>query len=469
MKRNGTRRPSRRRHKRRQNTSLLERINPDVAGIDLGSREHYVAVPPDRDPDPVRRCGTTTDQLHALAGWLRACGVRSVAMEATGVYWIPLYEILEAGGFEVLLVNARHFRNLPGRKSDVLDCEWLRELHSVGLLRGSFRPADGIVALRGYMRHRETLIETINDVIRRMQKALLQMNVQLPQVITDIVGKTGQAILRDIVAGRTDPEHLAQYRDSRCRASRSEFEAALTGNYHPEHVVVLKQNLELFDIYHTKLSECDAAIEGQLQQLTAQVEPPCTELPLPRRRRKPSRNEPRFDIRTDLHQLTGTDLSQIDGIGSYAALQLISEIGTDMSRWPTAKAFTNWLGLAPNEKITGGRVISSSTRTSANRAAQILRMSAVSAGRTDTALGSFYRRLGARTEKGIAVVATARKIAILVYRTLKGELIYSDPGPDAYNQRQRKRQIRNLRRRAQALGFTLVGAQTTELATAGVS
>lgn len=468
MKRNGSRRPSGRRHKPRQSTSLIEHINPDVAGIDLGSREHHVAVPPERDPDPVRRFGTTTDQLKALADWLKACGVRSVAMEATGVYWIPLYEILEARGFEVLLVNARHVKNVPGRKSDVLDCEWLRELHSVGLLRGSFRPADPIVALRGYMRHRESLIASLNDIIRRMQKALLQMNVQLPQVITDVVGKTGQAILREIVAGQTDPEHLAQYRDPRCRATRREFEAALTGNYRPEHVFVLKQTLELFDFYHGKLAECDSAIASHIKQLCAQVELPRSELPPKPRRSKPSRNEPHFDIRAQLHQLTDTDLSQIHGIGPYAALQLISEIGTDMSRWPTEKAFTNWLGLAPNERITGGRVISSSTLT-ANRAAQTLRMCAVSAGRTDTALGAFYRRLGARTEKGIAVVATARKIAILVYRTLKHELIYSDPGPDAYNQRQRKRQIRNLRRRANALGFTLVAPSDTELATAGVS
>jgi transposase len=466
MKRNGSRRPSHRRHKRRQNPSLLERINPAVAGMDLGSREHHVAVPPDRDSDPVRRFGATTDQLYALVDWLKACGVRSVAMEATGVYWIPVYDVLEAGGFEVLLVNARHVKNVPGRKTDVLDCEWLRELHSVGLLRGSFRPADGIVALRGYMRHRETLIGTMNDIIRRMQKALLQMNVQLPHVVSDIVGKTGLAILHDIVAGQTDPEHLAQYRDRRCRATHSEFVAALSGHYRPEHVFALKQNLELFHHYHGKLAECDAAIEDHLKQLSAQVEPPRTELAPRRRKSQPSRNEPSFDIRGGLHQFTGSDLSQIDGIGPYAALQLISEIGRDMSRWPTEKAFTNWLGLAPNDKITGGRVISSSTPSSANRAAQTLRMCAVSAGRTDTALGAFYRRLSARTAKGIAVVATARKIATFVYRMLKGELSYSDPGPDAYNERQRKRQILNLRRRARALGLTLVDPVATELATA---
>lgn len=464
MKRNRRRNRSRKAHKARQTPSLLERINPDVAGIDLGSAEHFVAVPPDRDPDPVQSFPTFTSDLHRLADWLTACRIRSVAMEATGVYWIPLYEILEARGFEVLLVNARHVKNVPGRKTDVSDCEWLRELHSVGLLRGSFRPADAIVALRGYMRHRDTLIDSLNAVIQRMQKVLVQMNVQLPQVITDIVGKTGLAIMRDIVAGRTDPEHLALHRDRRCHATEREFIAALTGNYRPEHVFVLKQNLELFDLFHAKLSDCDATIEAHLQRLIAQAETPSTE-PAPRRRRrsKRSRNEPRFDIQGYLCQLTGTDLSAIDGIGPYNALRLISEIGTDMTRWPTQNNFTCWLTLAPQNKITGGRLISSRTPVSANRAAEILRMAAMSAGKTQTALGAFYRRLAARTDKPTAITATARKIAILVYRVLKGDLAYNDPGPHAYLARQRKRAVRNLRHRATALGFTLLDNNTGEL------
>lgn len=410
---------------------------------------------------------TFTDDLHRLADWLKACRIRSVAMEATGVYWIPLYEILEARGFEVLLVNARHVKNVPGRKSDVSDCEWLRELHSVGLLRGSFRPADAIVALRGYMRHRDTLVDSLNAVIQRMQKALVQMNVQLPQVITDIMGKTGLAIIRDIVAGRTDPEHLVLHRDRRCHASEREFVAALTGNYRPDHVFALKQNLELFDFYHAKLSDCDAAIEAHLQRLIAQVETPSTDrTPRRRRRSKRSRNEPRFDIQGYLCQLTRTDLSAIDGIGPYNALRLISEIGTDMSRWPTEKAFTSWLTLAPQNKITGGSLISSRTPASANRAAEILRMAAMSAGKTQTALGAFHHRLAARTGKPTALTATARKIAILVYRTLKGELLYNDPGPDAYLARQSQRALRSLRRRAAALGYTLLDNDTGELITA---
>jgi transposase len=453
----------------RPNISLLERINPDVAGIDCGSAEHFVAVPVGRDPDPVQSFRTFTGDLHRLADWLEACGVRSVAMEATGVYWIPLYEILEARGFKVLLVNARHVKNVAGRKSDVLDCEWLRELHSVGLLRASFRPTEAITALRGYIRHRDTLVQTMSSTIQRMQKALVQMNVQLPQVITDITGTTGLAILHDIVAGRTDPQQLVLHRDPRCHASAEQFVTALTGNYRPEHVFVLKQNLALFEYYQGMLSECDAAIEGHLRTLAAQMEPPTT--PLPPRRTKPQSHgkEPRFDIRGYLYSLTGTDLSQIDGIGPYQALRLISEIGTDMQRWPTEQHFTAWLTLAPQNKISGGRLLSSRTPASANRAAAMLRMAAMSLARTQTALGAFYRRLAARIGKAKAITATARKVAILVYRTLKGEIQYEDPGPDAYNARQRNRLVRGLRKRAQALGFALVAIDTGELLPGGVS
>jgi transposase len=463
MKRNRWRKP----RQPSQDLSLLERINADVAGIDLGASAHFVAVPTDRDDNPVQSFRTFTGDLHRMADWLTACGIRSVAMEATGVYWIPLYEILEARGFEVLLVNARHVKNVPGRKTDVLDSEWLRDLHSVGLLRGSFRPADAIVALRGFMRHRDTLVESISAVIQRMQKALTQMNVQLPQVITDITGKTGLAIMRDIVAGRTDAQQLVQHRDRRCHASKDEFVAALTGNYRPEHVFVLRQNLELFDIYQSKLADCDAAIEAHLKQLNDQITPPATKLPPARRKQsKPVGNEPRFEVRTYLHQLTGVDLTQIDGIGPYTALRLISEVGTDMSRWPDHNHFASWMTVAPNNKITGGRVISSRTPTSANRAAEILRVVAMSVGKTQTALGTFYRRLAARAGKAKAITATARKLAILVYRMLKGEIDYADPGPDAYLARQRQRAIRGLQRRAEALGFTLVQTQTGELVSA---
>jgi transposase len=337
--------------------SVLERINPHAAGIDCGSAEHFVAVPPDRDPTPVRSFLTFTGDLHRLADWLTACRVTSVAMEATGVYWIPIYEILDARGFAVLLVNAHHIKNVPGRKSEVSDCEWLRDLHIVGLLRGSFRATDGIVALRAYLRHRDTLIQTARSHVQRMQKkALVQMNVQLPLVVSDITGVTGLRILRDIVAGRTDPRALASHRDYRCHASEAEIVAALTGNYRPEHLFGLRQNLEAFDHVQQQLAACDRAIEAHLQTVAALATRTSKPLPAARPRQKPQGNEPRFELRTPLHQLTGVDLSQVDCIGPYTALRLLSEIGTDMARWPSDKHFTSWLTLAPQNKISGGRL-----------------------------------------------------------------------------------------------------------------
>jgi transposase len=449
---------------------VLDRINRNVAGIDCGSAEHFVAVPPDRDPTPVQSFPTFTTDLLRLADWLTACGVTSVAMEATGVYWIPIYEILDTRGFEVLLVNARHLKNVPGRKSDVSDCEWIRELHSVGLLRGSFRPTDAIVALRAYLRHRQTIIESAGTYIQRMQKALVQMNLQLPLVVSDITGVTGLRILRDIVAGHRDPQALAEHRDHRCRASKADIVAALTGHYRPEHLFMLQQNLELFDACQAQLTACDHAIDTQVQTLVAQVATSARPLPPPRVTKKPRENEPRFEIRTPLHQLTGgVDLTQIDGIAPYTALKLVSEIGTDMSRWATDKHFTSWLTLAPRNKISGGRLLSSRTQPSANRAAAILRMAAMSLGRTQTALGAFYRRLSARIGKPQALTATARKLAILVYRALKGELQYQDPGADAYHVQQRSRVLRRLHQRAATLGFELVNRETGEIVQAAVS
>jgi transposase len=459
----------RRSPKPRVSPSVLERINANAAGIDCGSAEHFVAVPPDRDPTPVRSFQTFTADLYRLADWLRACGVTSVAMEATGVYWIPLYEILEARGFQVLLVNARHVKNVPGRKSDVTDCEWLRDLHSVGLLRGSFRPTDAIVALRAYLRHRETLVQSAGTHVQRMQKALIQMNLQLPLVVSDITGVTGLRILRDIVAGQRDPEVLAQHRNYRCHASVAEIVGALTGNYRPEHLFVLQQNLELFDIYQQQIAACDAAIEAHLHTLTAQAPVPTTPLPSPRPRQKPRDNEPRFELRAPLHQLTGADLSQIDAIGPYTALRLLSEIGTDMSRWPSAKHFTSWLTLAPKNKVSGGRLLSSQTMPSANRAAAILRLAAMSLGRTQTALGAFYRRLAYRVGKAKAITATARKLAVLVYRCLKDGLVYNDPGAAEYDAQHRTHVLRRLRQRAANLGFGLIDLSTGEVVDATVS
>jgi len=449
---------------RHASPSVIDRLQVDVAGIDCGATTHYVAVPPDRDAQPIQSFPTFTGDLQRLATWLTACRVKSVAMEATGVYWIPIYELLEARGFEVLLVNARHLKNVPGRKSDVADCEWLRELHSVGLLRGSFRPTAAIVALRAYLRHRQTLVDSAGVFTQRMQKALVQMNLQLPVVVSDITGVTGMRILRAIVAGERDAHRLAEHRDHRCRASKAEIAAALTGHYRPEHLLVLQQNLALFDACQQQIEACDETIQTHLAALTAAVTPPATPAPAPRVTQKPRDNTPPFEIRVPLHHLTGgCDLTQIDGIAPYTALKLVAELGTDMSRWPTDKHFTSWLTLAPHNKISGGRLLSARTPRSANRAAAALRLAVMGLSRTQTALGAFYRRLAARIGKPQAVTATARKLAILVYRALKGQLQYRDTGADTYDQQQRTRLLKSLRKRAATLGFDLVNQDTGEV------
>jgi transposase len=328
------------------------------------------------------------------------------------------------------------------------------------LLKGGFRPPAEIAALRSYLRHRETLVQSCATAITRMQKALVQMNLQLHVAISDIAGVTGLRILRDIVGGETDATRLARHRDQRCRASEAEIVEALTGHYRSEQLFALRQNLEIYDSLQDQMRACDTEIERHLTQLAASAGPATEPLGAPRSRQKPRRNEPRFDIRTPLQRMTDSDLSRIDGIGPYNALRLVSEIGTDMSRWPTERHFTSWLTLAPANKVSGGRLLSSHTRPSSNRAAVILRGAAASVSRTQTALGAFYRRLAYRIGKAKALTATARKIAILVYRTLKGEIIYTDPGAAAYDNRRRDTVIRHLRQRAQNLGFELVDLKT---------
>ena len=381
-------------------------------------------------------------------------------MESTGVYWIPVYEILEQRGFELLLVNARDAHNVRGRKSDVTDCEWLRELHSVGLLRASFRPAAAIVPLRSFVRQRATLVEEAATCIQRMQKALTEMNLKLHTVLSDLTGPTGLAIIRSLLKGEPDPERLATHRDPRCHASHAEIVAALTGNYRAEHLFALKQNFAAYQFLLQQIAQCDSESEAVLTTLAAQQPPPAATLPAPQRRAT-SKHQPQFDLRSHLHRLTGgADLSQVDGISSQVALQIIAEIGTDMSRGKSEKHFTSWLALAPNNKVSGGRLLSSRTAPSANRAAVILRRCAMSLARTATALGAFYRRLAAPAGKAKANTATACKLAVLVYRVLSGNFLYEDPGATAYYQLNRARQLNSLRKRAKLFGFDLVDHAT---------
>jgi transposase len=445
-------------------TGPLSTINPHAAGIDVGATFHVVAVPYDRDEQPVRTFRTFSSDLHQLADWLTATGITTIAMESTGVYWIPVFEHLEARGFEVLLVNARDVKHVSGRKSDVSDAQWLQQLHQYGLLRGSFRPRDAVVQLRAYLRHRERLVEYAASHIQHMQKALMQMNVQLHHVVTDITGVTGMRIIRAIVAGTRAPDVLAAFRDVRCAASEETIREALTGHYRPEHVFALRHALELYDVHQAKLAECDTEIEAVLHALNEDRATPAE--PLPAVRHAKSRSEPNFDARPGLYTLLGADLTQIHGFGPYTVLRLIGECGDDMRKWPTAKHFTSWLSLAPNNKVSGGRLLSSKTRRSSNRAAALLRIAAVNIGRTQTALGAFYRRLAARVGKAKAVTATARKLAVLFYNALRFGMAYTDPGASYYEERYRQRVIDHLHRRARHFGYTLVADPT---ASGGVS
>ena len=443
--------------------SPLVPINRRAAGVDIGATFHVVAVPSDLATEPVRSFRSFTADLNQLADWLTSLGITTVAMESTGIYWIPLFEILEARGLEVVLVNARDAKNVPGRKTDVNDAQWIQQLHTYGLLRASFRPTADITALRAYLRHRERLVEYAASHVQHMQKALMQMNLQLHHVVSDITGVTGMKILRAIVAGERNPEVLALHRDVRCKASVDTIREALTGNYRPEHVFALRQAIELYDTYGAKLTDCDAEIEQRLRALPKDDEV-ASLAPAPRSR-KAQKNEPRFEIRTLLYTLLGVDLTQIHGFGPYSVLRRIAECGADMTRWPTAKHFTSWLTLAPGSKISGGKVLSSRTRRSANRATALLRLAAVSVAKTSTALGAFSRRLAARIGKAKAVTATARKLAVLFYNTLRHGAAYVDPGANYYEERYRQRTITNLRRRAESLGFALVEAATPEPAT----
>ncbi len=436
----------------------LTPIHRRAAGVDIGSTFHVVAVPAGLDPEPVRSFQSFTTDLHRLADWLVSLGITTVAMESTGIYWVPLFELLEGRGLNVVLVNARDAKNVPGRKTDVNDAQWIQQLHSYGLLRASFRPSAAIVALRAYLRHRERMLEYAAAHVQHMQKALMQMNLQLHHVVSDITGVTGMKILRAILAGERDTDVLAAHRDVRCKASVATIREALTGTYVPEHLFALRQAVELYDTYQAKLHECDAEIERTVRALPKEDE---AGAPPPGRSSRVQKNEPRFEIRALLHALLGVDLTQIHGLGPYSALRLVAECGTDMTRWPTSKHFASWLTLAPGSKISGGKVLSSRTRPSANRAASLLRLSAVSVGRTTTALGAFFRRLATRAGKAKAITATARKIAVLFYNTLRHGTAYVDPGANYYEERYRQRTVENLRRRAEALGLTLVPAETS--------
>lgn len=455
--------PVRRKRKKGQKGQItdlenLEHINLNAAGLDIGAAEIWACVPANRDEQAVRCFETFTVDLHALADWLEGCGIETVAMESTGVYWIPIYEILEARGLSVNLVNARHIKNVPGKKTDVLDCQWIQKLHTYGLLQASFRPDEEMTTLRSYLRHRDNLIRYRSAHIQQMQKALHQMNLQLTNVISDITGQTGLQILRAIVAGEHDPLILAQYRDRRCKSSQSEIAKSLEGHYKAEHLFALRQALEGYDFYTQQLKTCDTEIEHKYKTFKPHPDSPAQPLPPSKKKSRRQATHPDYDLRTYLYQLSGVDLTQIDGIEALSAQTIISEIGLDMSKWPTVKHFTSWLGLAPHNDISGGKVLKSKTKKTTNRANTALRLAAQSAGRSQSALGGFYRRIRAKHGSPKAITATAHKIARIVYHLLKYRDQYIDPGQDYYQQKYRERVVRNLKRKAKDLGMELVPA-----------
>jgi transposase len=439
----------------------LPTIFANAAGIDIGADEIVVAVPPDRDSHPVRVFRTFTPDLEALVTWLLECGIDTVALESTGVYWVPLYELLEQHGMVPYLVNARHVKSVPGRKSDWNDAQWLQKLHALGLLRASFRPDVEIAALRTLVRYRAELIQHRAPHILHIQKALQQMNVQVERVLSDIMGVTGQAIIRAIVAGERDPVALAKLRNPACKSSEETIAKALRGTWKDELVFVMQQALLIYDVYTAQIAVCDAELEQYLQRMEARSGEPNAPLPdlPPAKSDSHSKNAPNFNARAHYARLLGIDLVAVMGLSSSSVQTIISEIGTDMSRFPSEKHFGAWLGLAPRNDISGGKVLRSRTRKVANRAAQAFRQAAQAVSRSDSAIGAYYRAMRARKGPEQATVATAHKIARIVYHLLKYGEAYEAESADAYEQKRQKRELNQLTRRAAKLGYTLTPVQ----------
>lgn len=439
-----------------------EKINPNAAGLDIGARDIYAAVPPRLDPKPVRRFGTKTPDLENLALWLKECGIETVAMEATGVYWIGAYQLLERKGFKVVLVNPRQVKNVSGKKSDVMDCQWIQKLHTFGLLGASFRPADPYCVARTYMRLRDDLISGATTQIHLMQKAMVQMNVQLTQVLTDVTGMSGMAIIEAIIAGERDPIALAELASRRVKSSRDEIAKALIGDWRAEHLFCLGQAYRMYLKYQADIAECDQKLTAELEQLPSKVDPKLKPMP-PKLDRKKEITE---SMRLALYCKFGVDVTAIEGIGPTAALTLLTEVGADLSGFRSDKNFCSWLGLCPDNRITGGKVISSHTRRVVNRLADVLRMGATTLRNSKTALGAYYRRMHARLGPAKAVTAVAHKLARLLYSLIKNGHEYLRMGMQEYEKKHTDYQMRKLTKMAEDLGVTIIKSQQV---TPGVS
>jgi transposase len=438
----------------------LEVVHPDAAGIDVGGSEHWVAVSPDRDPEPVRRFGCFTADLREMARWLTEKGVRSVALQSTGVYWMPVFEILEQQGLEVYLVNAQHTKNVPGRKSDIQECQWLLKLHAFGLLNNSFQPTDEIRIARTLWRHRGNLVAEASSVVQRMQKVLTEMNVQLSNVLSDISGVSGMKIIQAILDGARDPGELAALVEPGVKAIPEDIVKSLEGNWREELLFVLRQHVEFYQIYQKKIRACDLQLRIHLQSLGSKLDLQAQPLgPRPKGKRL-SRNTPAFDLRTELYRITGIDWSQINGIDVLTAQTVIAEAGADLSAFPSEKQFASWLGLCPTNQQSGAKILSRRTRKVVNRATVAFRNAAMSLLRSQSYLGAQYRRLRTRLGAPKAITAMARKLACLFYRLLKHGQQYVDQGIEYYETRYREQQIRSLAKRAQKLGLQLVIPKT---------
>lgn len=450
--------------KQKEKVSLESGLAPlhhHAAGIDIGSREHWVCVPPGSTQKNLRCFGTFTSELEALADWLEQAGVKTVAMEATGVYWIPVFQILERRGLEVILVNARQTKNVAGRKSDVQDCQWIQRLHTYGLLQASFRPADAYCVLRSYVRYREELVRARAVQCQHMQKALQQMNIQLTQVLSDVTGVSGLAIIQAIVEGERDPAKLASLVDRRVRATLETIQKAFAGDYRKEHLFVLQQACELYHTYEEKINTCEQEILRESSRLPEMIDAALVPLPARKDGRQASKDKMAGeDMRPWLYQKFGVDLTAIEGIGVLTALTILTEVGPDLRRFPTEKHFASWLGLCPDNRISGGKVLSSRTRRVVNRVSDALRMAATSLERSQSALGGFYRRMKAKLGGAEAITATAHKLARIIYRLLKHGEAYVRQGMEDYEKKFRERKLAALKKAAKTMGFDIVANQT---------
>jgi transposase len=446
----------RRKSKKKTGVPMLSYLNLNAAGVDIGATEIYIAVPGDRDPQPVRCFSTFTEDLHAAADWLKACHIETVAMESTGVYWIPLFQILEARGFQVFLVNAHHVKNVPGRKSDVSDCQWLQYLHSVGLLRASFRPEQAVCTVRSILRHRDGLVQMASSHVQHMQKALDQMNLQLHHVISDITGLTGITILEAILAGERNPHQLAKLRHRRVKATEETIAKSLVGDYRREHLFTLRQSLAAFRQYQDWIADCDREIAQYLEQFESKLDPPPGPTSPSEDGSQPKTSEPRFDLQTHLHRIFGVDLTQVPGVHVLTTQTLLAELGPDLSRFEDGSALASWLGLCPDNRISGGKVLSVKTRKVKNRAATALRMAAHSLHHSQSFLGHFYRRMRAKLGAPKAITATAHKLARIIYHMVTTGHAY-DETICAHNEVQNRQRLEaRLRKQARELGLQVV-------------